>query len=512
MNISAPFIERPIATALLMVALLAGGIVTYPLLPVASLPSVNYPTLTVTAQLPGADPQTMASTVASPLELQFGEIPGLTQMTSASALGYTQITLQFELSRKIDGAVSDTLSAIQTASAYLPKNMPYPPMIRKVNPADTPILVLAATSDTLPITVVDAYAQNILLQKLSQISGVGLVGIGGQQQPTVRVRVDPEALAARGIDLDDVRTVLGEANVDLPKGQLNSPRQTFTFNTNDQLFKPDQYDNLIIAYRNGAPVRIRDIGRAISAGENELISAWYNKQPAILLSIQRQPGANVIETVQRIKAMLPVLQASIPPAVKISVVSDRTQTIRASVDDVQFTLLLTVALVVMVICIFLRNFWATVIPAVTVPLSLIGTFAVLYELGYSLDNLSLMARRWIRGRRRRRRDREHRTAHRERPLAVRGGDEGIWRDWLYSRGHHALAHRRVHSAVPDERLCRIAVPRIRDRGKRRSPYLLGDLSDPHADDVRLPAQAGAQGARMALSAVGTRLRCAAQRL
>jgi hydrophobe/amphiphile efflux-1 (HAE1) family protein len=391
MNISAPFIERPIATALLMVALLAGGMVAYPLLPVASLPSVNYPTLTVTAQLPGADPQTMASTVASPLELQFGEIPGLTQMTSASALGYTQITLQFELSRKIDGAVSDTLSAIQTASAYLPKNIPYPPMIRKVNPADTPILVLAATSDTLPITVVDAYAQNILMQKLSQISGVGLVGIGGQQQPTVRVQVDPEALAARGINLEDVRTVLGQANVDLPKGQLNSPRQTFTFNTNDQLFKPDQYDNLIIAYRNGAPVRIRDIGHAISAGENELISAWYNKQPAILLSIQRQPGANVIETVQRIRAMLPVLEASIPPAVKISVVSDRTQTIRASVDDVQFTLLLTVALVVMVICIFLRNFWATVIPAVTVPLSLIATFAVLYELGYSLDNLSLMA-------------------------------------------------------------------------------------------------------------------------
>jgi hydrophobe/amphiphile efflux-1 (HAE1) family protein len=391
MNISAPFIERPIATALLMVALLAGGLVAYPLLPVASLPNVNYPTLTVTAQLPGADPQTMASTVASPLELQFGEIAGLTQMTSASALGYTQITLQFELSRQIDGAVSDTLSAIQTASAYLPKNMPYPPMIRKVNPADTPILVLAATSDTLPITVVDAYAQNILLQKLSQISGVGLVGIGGQQQPTVRVQVDPDALAARGINLEDVRTVLGQANVDLPKGQLNSPRQTFTFNTNDQLFKPDAYANLVVAYRNGSPVRIRDIGRAISAGENELISAWYNKQRAILISIQRQPGANVIETVRRIKAMLPVLEASIPPAVKVSVVSDRTQTIRASVNDVQFTLLLTVALVVMVICIFLRNFWATVIPAVTVPLALIGTFAVLYGLGYSLDNLSLMA-------------------------------------------------------------------------------------------------------------------------
>ncbi|UPK07118.1 efflux RND transporter permease subunit [Bradyrhizobium sp. 170] len=391
MNISAPFIYRPIATAMLMVALLVGGLVAYPLLSVASLPNVNYPTLTVTAQLPGADPQTMASTVASPLELQFGEIPGLTQMTSASALGYTQITLQFDLNRQIDGAVSDTLSAINAANAYLPAGLPYPPQIRKVNPAETPILVLGITSDSLPLTVVDAYAQNILLQKISQVSGVGLVGIGGTQQPTVRIQVDPEALAARGINLEDVRTVLGQANVDLPKGTLNSPRQTFTLNTNDQLFKPDQYADLVIAYRNGSPVRVRDIGRAISAGENELIAGWYNSQRAIILAIQRQPGANVIETVGRIKAMMPVLQASIPAAVKINVISDRTQTIRASVADVQFTLLLTVALVVMVIFIFLRNLWATIIPAVTVPLSLVGTFAILYEMGYSLDNLSLMA-------------------------------------------------------------------------------------------------------------------------
>ena len=333
----------------------------------------------------------MASTVASPLELQFGQIPGLTQMTSASALGYVQITLQFELSRAVDGAVSDTLSAINAATAYLPKDMPYPPLIRKVNPAETPILVLGITSDSLPLTVVDAYAQNILLQKISQISGVGLVGIGGEEQPTVRVQVDPEALAARGINLEDVRTVLGQANVDLPKGTLNSPRQTYTLNTNDQLFKPDKYDDLIIAYRNGSPVRIRDIGHAISAGENELISAWYNKRRAILLAVQREPGANVIETVQQIKAMMPVLQASIPAAVKVNVVSDRTVTIRASVADVQFTLMLTVALVVTVIFIFLRNLWATIIPAVTVPLSLIGTFGVLYEMGYSLDNLSLMA-------------------------------------------------------------------------------------------------------------------------
>jgi hydrophobe/amphiphile efflux-1 (HAE1) family protein len=390
-NISAPFIQRPIATALLMVGLLAGGLVAYPLLPVASLPNVNYPTLSVTAQLPGADPQTMASSVASPLETQFGQIPGLTQMTSASALGYTQITLQFDLSRPLDGAVADTLSAINAASAYLPTGLPYPPTIRKVNPADTPILVLAATSDTLPLTVVSAYAQNIVEQKLSQIPGVGLVGTGGTQQPTVRVQVDPQALAARGINLEDVRTVLGQANVDLAKGTLNSPRQTYTLNTNDQLFKPEQYADLIVAYRNGAPVRIRDIGRAISAGENELIAGWYNQQRAIIVSVQRQPGANVIETVGRIKAMLPVVQASIPAGVKLNVVSDRTQTIRASVDDVQFTLLLTVVLVVMVIFAFLRSFWATVIPAVTVPLALVGTFAVLYEFGYSLDNLSLMA-------------------------------------------------------------------------------------------------------------------------
>jgi hydrophobe/amphiphile efflux-1 (HAE1) family protein len=391
MNISAPFIHRPIATALLMVGLLVGGLVSYPLLPVAALPNVNYPTLQITAQLPGADPQTMASSVATPLELQFGEIPGLAQMTSASALGYTQITLQFDLNRQIDGTVSDTLSAINAATPYLPVGMPYPPTIRKVNPADTPILVLGLTSDTLPLTTVDAYAENILLQKISQITGVGLVGIGGQQKPAVRVQLDPQALAARGINLEDVRTALGQANVDLAKGTLNSPRQTYTLNTNDQLLKADDYANLVIAYRNGAPVRIRDVGRAISAPENDLIAGWFNQKRAVILAIQRQPGANVINTVNRIKAMMPVLQASIPPAVKVNMISDRTETIRASVSDVQFTLMLTVALVVMVIFVFLRNFWATVIPAVTVPLSLIGTFAVLYELGYSLDNLSLMA-------------------------------------------------------------------------------------------------------------------------
>ena len=391
MNISAPFIARPIATALLMVGLLLVGLAAYPLLPVASLPNVNYPTISVTAQLPGADPQTMASSVATPLEEQFGQIPGITQMTSSSALGFTSITLQFDLSRDIEGAATDTLAAINAAGGQLPPAMIFPPTIRKVNPADTPILVLALTSDTLPLTTVDAYAENILLQKISQISGVGLVGIGGQQKPAIRVQVNPQALAARGVGLEDVRNVISQANVDLPKGTLNSPRRTYTINTNDQLLNPDAYNQLIVAYRNGSPVRIKDVGAAINAPENDLLAGWFNKQRAIILAVQRQPGANVIATVDRVKAMLPQLQASIPKDIKVSILSDRTQTIRASVSDVRFTLILTVALVVMVIFLFLRNFWATVIPAVTVPLSLIGTFAALYELGYSLDNLSLMA-------------------------------------------------------------------------------------------------------------------------
>ncbi len=391
MNISAPFIRRPIATALLMAGLLLCGLVTYRLLPVAALPNVNFPTIQISAQLPGADPQTMASSVATPLEQQLSQIPGVTQLTSSSALGVTQLSVQFDLSRTVDSAAVDVLAAINAASPYLPAGMPYPPTIRKVNPADTPVMLLALTSDSLPLTTLDAYAENILLPKISQVPGVGLVGIGGQQKPAIRIQVNPQALASRGISLEDVRTVLSQANVDLPKGSLNSPREVFTLNTNDQLLKPQAYDDLVIAYRNGSPVRIRDIGKAIEGPENNLMAGWYNKQRAIILAIQRVPGANVIDTVDRIKAMLPQLEASLPPAIKVSIVSDRTLTIRASVADVQFTLILTGALVVMVIFIFLRNLWATVIPAVTVPLSLIGTFAVLYELGYSLDNLSLMA-------------------------------------------------------------------------------------------------------------------------
>ncbi len=391
MNISVPFIHRPIATGLLMAGVLLCGLVAYRLLPVAALPSVNYPTIAITAQFPGADPQTMAATVATPLEQQLTQIPGITQMSSMSALGFTSITVQFELSRTVDSAATDVLAAINAASPYLPAGIPFPPTIRKVNPADTPILVLGLTSDALPLTTVDAYAENILVPKISVIQGVGLVGVGGQQTPAIRVRVDPQALANRGVGLEDVRNVLAQANVDLPKGSLNSSQQSWTLNTNDQIITPAAYNNLIVAYRNGSPVRIRDIGQAIEGPQNDLIGAWFNLHPAIILAVQRVPGANVIDTVDRIKALLPQLRASIPPGIKLDIISDRTQTIRASVSDVQFTLVLTVGLVVMVIFIFLRNFWATVIPAITVPLSLIGTFAALYELGYSLDNLSLMA-------------------------------------------------------------------------------------------------------------------------
>jgi HAE1 family hydrophobic/amphiphilic exporter-1 len=333
MNILSTFIARPIATALLMVGLLLVGLAAYPLLPVAALPNINYPTLQITAQLPGADPQTMASSVATPLEEQFGQIPGITQMTSSSALGFTQITLQFDLSRNVDGAATDTLSAINAAQGQLPPNMVYPPLIRKVNPADTPILVLAVTSDTLPLTTVDAYAENILLQKISQVPGVGLVGIGGQQKPAIRVQVNPQALATRGISLEDVRNVISQANVDLPKGTLNSPRRTYTLNTNDQLLNPEAYDSLILAYRNGSPVRVHDVGKAVDGPENDLIAGWYDRDRAIILAVQRQPAP--MSSPRWIGQRCCRLEASIPSAIKVSILSDRTQTIRASVSDVR---------------------------------------------------------------------------------------------------------------------------------------------------------------------------------
>ncbi len=391
MNFSAPFIHKPIATALMMVAIVLLGVIGYELLPVAALPSVDSPTIQVTAQLPGADPQTMASSVATQLERQFGQIPGLAQMTSSSALGYMQITLQFSRSRTVDSAAQDVQAAINATAGQLPANLLNPPIYRKTNPADTPILLIALTSESLPLTKVSDYASSILAQKISQMPGVGLVGIGGEQNPAIRVQVNPAQLAALGLDLETVRTAVTNSTVNQPKGILYGGQHAFALSTNDQLTTASGFDDYILAYVNGAPVRVRDVGRAVVAPEDKTLAGWLGTTPAVLLAVQRQPGANVIETVDSIKKALPQLQASLPPSVKVQIVSDRTQTIRASVADVQFTLLLTIALVVGVIFIFLRKLWATAIPAVSVPLSLIGTFAVMYVLGYSLDNLSLMA-------------------------------------------------------------------------------------------------------------------------
>jgi hydrophobe/amphiphile efflux-1 (HAE1) family protein len=391
MSISTPFIKRPVGTSLLMAAILLVGIAAYPLLPVAPLPRVDFPTIQVNAQLPGAGPDTMASTVAQPLERQFAQINGVSQLTSVSVMGQTSITVQFDLNRNIDAAAQDIQSAINAAGGQLPKNLPSPPNYWKVNPSDAPILILAVTSKSLPMTAVNDYADNILSQQLSQVAGVSEVWIGGQQKPAVRVQVDPARLAAMGLTLEDVRNMLVNATVDAPKGSIDGRQRTYTLYDNDQLTRGAEYQDVILAYRNGAPVRVRDIGRAIDGPENDLTTAYENGQRAVLLVIFKQPDANVIDTVEAVKARLPALVASIPPSVHVEAVSDRTLTIRASVADVQFTLLLSIALVVMVIFIFLRSLWATVIPAVTVPLALVGTFAVMYLFDYSLDNLSLMA-------------------------------------------------------------------------------------------------------------------------
>ena len=390
MNVSRPFIARPIATSLLMMGLVVFGLVAYTLLPVAALPSVDFPTISVTASLPGASPETMASSVATPLEQQFAAIPGLDQMTSTSGLGSTAITLQFSLSRNIDGAAQDVQTAINAASGLLPKNLPNPPTYRKVNPADRSILIYAIHSDTMPLYRVDDYADTILAQKLSSVTGVAQVDIGGEQQYAVRVQVNPDALASRGIGLEDVRNALANTSVDQPKGDLENQHRSITLDTNDQLFDAKAFGNVIVAYRNGSPVRVKDIGQVIDSVEADRVGAWYGQQQAELLFIHRAAGANTVATVARIKALMGQLRASIPPTVKIDLVSDRTDTIRASVSDVRFTLLLTVFLVVMVIFVFLRKLWATIIPGIAVPLSIIGTFAAMYLLGYSIDNLSLM--------------------------------------------------------------------------------------------------------------------------
>ncbi len=391
MGLSEIFIRRPIATALLMAGVLVFGLATFTMLPIAALPNVDFPTIVVTAQLPGASPQTMASSVATPLEQQFAAIPGLAEMTSTSGLGTTRITLQFDLARNIDGAAGDVQTAINAASGLLPKNLPKPPTFKKTNPAARSILIYAVSSDAMPIQDMDKYAFNVLAESLSRINGVSQVNIAGEQIPAVHVQVNPDALASRGISLEDVRNAIVNATSNGPKGNLEGGQQSFTLDTNDQLFDAASFRRVIAAYRNGAPVTLQDVGHVFNGSESPRAGGWFNGKRTELLLIQREPGANTIRVVDQVKAMMPGLVASIPPSVHVDLVSDRSQNIRASVADVELTLAITVGLVVLVIFLFLRNLWATIIPSITVPLALVATAGVMYVAGFNLDNISLMA-------------------------------------------------------------------------------------------------------------------------
>jgi HAE1 family hydrophobic/amphiphilic exporter-1 len=391
MSISEPFIRRPIATSLLMLGILVFGIGAYGLLPVAALPKVDFPTIVVSVNYPGASPDTMASAVATPLEQQFASIPSLAQMTSTSGIGSLSVTLQFDLERNIDAAAQDVQQAINAASGLLPPDLPSPPTYRKTNPADRPVLIYAAYSDALPISRVDDFAYTILAQKLSTVPGVSEARIFGQRPYAVHVQINPGALAARGIGFEDVRSALTATTLDRPKGTLEGTHQTYTLDANDQLFNAAAFGNVIVAYRNGAPVRVKDLGDAIDSVQNARIGAWYFDQPAEGLAIQRQAGANTIQLVDTIKEQIPKIMQSFPPSIHLELVSDRSLVIRAAVHDVQFTMMLTIGLVILVIFIFLRTIWATVIPSLAVPLSLLATFGVMYAVGYSLDNISLMA-------------------------------------------------------------------------------------------------------------------------
>jgi multidrug efflux pump len=391
MSPSRPFILRPVATSLLMAAILLAGIVAYRQLPVSALPEVDYPTIQVVTFYPGASPDVMASAVTAPLERQFGQVPGLNQMTSTSSGGSSIITLQFSLDLNIDVAEQEVQAAINAAQSVLPNNLPTPPIYSKTNPADAPVLTLALTSGSIPLTQVEDLTDTRLAQKISQLPGVGLVSISGGQKPAVRVQTNPTALSSYGISLEDVRTALQQTSVNQAKGNFDGPKQSYQIDANDQILSSKEYQPIVVAYRNGAPVMLSDVATVVDGAENVKQSAWMNNVPAVIVNIQRQPGANIIQVVDRIKALLPQLQTTLPPAVQLSVLTDRTVTIRASVKDVQFSLMLTVALVVMVIFLFLRNLSATIIPSVAVPLSLVGTLAVMYLVGYSLNNLTLMA-------------------------------------------------------------------------------------------------------------------------
>jgi hydrophobe/amphiphile efflux-1 (HAE1) family protein len=391
MNISAPFIQRPIATSLLMLLLLLLGVAGYLLMPIAALPQVELPTIQISTDLPGASAEVMATSVSAPLERQLALISGVTELSSTSALGNSSITIQFDISRNIDAAAQDVQAAINSAAGLLPRNLPNPPTYEKANPADFQIMSLAVTSDTLPLSQLNVYADTYIAQRLSRVQGVGLIDLHGEQKPAVRVQIDPNKLSSLQLSLEQVRAALGTATVNEPKGTLDGPQRSVTVDSTDQITRASDYDALILAYRNGAPIRVRDVGQAIDGVEDIRQAAWVRDHRAIIVDIHKQPGFNVVETVDQIKQLLPELERSLPASVEVEVVNDRTQTIRAALREIQRTLAITAALVVLVVFVFLRGVWVTLIPASAIPLSILGTFAVMYVLGYSVDNLSLMA-------------------------------------------------------------------------------------------------------------------------
>jgi multidrug efflux pump len=461
-----------------MIGILLAGGVAYKQLPVSALPQVDYPTIQVITFYPGASPEVMASSVTAPLERQFGQVPGLQQMTSTSSDGSSVITLQFNLSLSIDVAEQEVQQSINAAGTFLPADLPIPPIYAKTNPADTPILTLALTSKTEALSRVEDLADTRLAPKISQLPGVGLVSISGGQKPAVRIQVNPTVLASYGLNLEDVRSSIVAANVNQAKGNFDGLHQAYQIGANDQLLSSDDYRPLILAYRNGAPVKLTDVADVVDDIENVRQAAWMNEVPAVIVNIQRQPGANIIQVVDRIKTLLPTLTATLPKSIQVGILTDRTNTIRASVEDVQFELLLTVALVVMVIFLFLRNLSATIIPSVAVPLSLVGTFGVMYLLGYSLNNLTLMA------------------------LTISTGFvvddaivmiENIVRYIEEGETPMRAALRGAHPAPVHGRHCRQALPRVCRHSGRHHPGLRRGLAHPHADDVFPAAEAQTRG-------------------
>lgn len=461
MNISEPFIRKLVATTLLTIALALAGGVAFGLLPVSPLPAVDFPTISVGAGLPGASPETMASSVATPLERQFGRIAAVTEMTSSSSLGTTSITLQFDLNRNIDAAARDVQAAINAARGYLPTNLPNNPTYRKVNPADSPIFMLALTSPVLTRGQMYDAASSILAQKLSQVSGVGQVIVGGSSLPAVRVELNPTALNKYGVGLEQVRSVLASANANTPKGHLADDKQMWEMGANDQLFKAIDYEPLLITYRNGTAVRIGDVGRSVDSVEDLRNAGYANGKPSVLVILFRQPNANIIDTVDRVRALLPQLKASIPQSIDMRVAMDQTVTIRASVHDVERTLIISVLLVILVVFVFLRNLRATFIPSIVVPVSLIATFGVMYLLNYSLDNLSFDGTHYLDGVCRGRCHccyRKYQSLSGAGKVTIRSGAQRGERSWIHSSDDQYFVDRGVYSIAPDGRHCGSSVP------------------------------------------------------